>query len=336
MRKFSGMLASAALLASVLVVAPAANAQETITSNGSSYMNSFQQTCSAIYTSHKVTYGSGGSSAGKSSFKAGTTDFGGTDDAYAEGTAPSNFVYVPLVGGPIAITFNVPGVKSLRLTPKLVSDIYNGTVKTWDAAPIKKLNPTAKLPKENIQIVYRSDGSGTTANFGNFMKQVVGGSWTANNAFNTTLGKTPIGIGASGNTGVASTVASTKFSIAYMDLADAKKNTLSAAAIQNNDGEFIVPTPANSGRFIAAQKIGAEGLVEWDYTKKVRGAYTLSLIAYGLAPTASSKPVKAAAVKDYFTFLVRTCGPQVAAANSFAPVQGALQRSALVQIAKIK
>ena len=334
MRKISGILAASALLASIVFVAPAAHASETITGSGSSFMNSFQQVCSALYTKNKANYTSTGSSTGLSQFKAGTTDFGGTDNAYPS-APPANFTYVPLVAGAIVIAYNVPGVSNLRLTPKVIGQIFDGTIKTWDAAPIKKLNPSAKLPKQNIQVVYRSDGSGTTNNFSNYLAQTVGGSWKQNSTWATAVGKSPVGIGSPQNQGVVATVSQTKFSITYADPADAKKNRLTFALVQNGAGEFVKPTAATAARFIAAQPLNAQGLLEFDYKKKVRGGYAITLVAYGLAPTASAKPAKAAAVKDYFTFILRTCGPQRAASGDYVAISGMLQPSALRAVAKI-
>lgn len=335
MRKISGILAASALLASIVFVAPAANASETITGSGSSFMNAFQQVCSALYTKNKANYNSTGSGTGRTQFAAGTTDFGGTDSPYSSG-APSNFTYVPLVAGAIVLAYNVPGVKDLRLTPKVISDIFTGKIKTWDAAPIKKLNPSAKLPKENIQVVYRSDSSGTVQNFANYMIQTVGGTWKDNGTWATALGQSPVGVSAAQNQGVVARLSQTKFSIAIADPADTKKAKLPVALVRNSSGEFVKPTAGTAGRFIAAQPVEANGLVKFNYKAKVRGAYPITLVAYGLAPTASSKPEKAAAVKDYFTYMVRTCGPQRAASGDYVPVTGKLQAAALKLIAKIK
>ena len=335
MRKISGILAAGALLASVVFVAPAANASETITGSGSSFMNSFQTTCSALYTKNKANYTSTGSSTGLSQFKAGTTDFGGTDNAYPS-APPANFTYVPLVAGAIVIAYNVPGVTNLRLDPKTIGGIFDGTIKTWDAAPIKKLNPTAKLPKNKIQVVYRSDGSGTTNNFSNYLRQTVGGKWTQNSTWATALGKSPVGIGSPQNQGVVATVAQTKFAVTYTEPADAKKAKLPYASVQNGSGEFVRPSASTAARFIAAQPSDAQGLVTFDYKKKVKGAYAVTLIAYGLAPTASSKPAKAAAVKDYFNFILKTCGPRNAAAMDYVAISGKLQSTALRLISTIK
>jgi phosphate transport system substrate-binding protein len=338
MRKISGILAASALLASIAFVAPAAHASETITGSGSSFMNSFQQTCSALYTKNKVNYTSTGSGTGRSQFTAGTTDFGGSDDAFTSAEKqPASFVHVPLVAGPIVIAYNLPGVRNLRLDASTIGRIFDGTIKTWDNAAIKKLNPTAKLPKQNIQVVYRSDSSGTTGNFSNYMKQVNGGSWTANGVWATALGKTPVGVGAPQNQGVTAAVKQTQFSITYTEPADAKKNNLPYASVKNAAGQFVFPTVATSSKFIAAQPIDAKGIVTFDYKKKVTGAYPINLIAYGLARTADNKSAaKAAAVKDYFTYILNTCGPQRAAATDYVPITGKLRTTALQLVAGVK
>jgi phosphate transport system substrate-binding protein len=335
MRKISGILAAAALVASITVAAPAAYANETITGSGSSYMNSFQQTCSAAYTANKATYTSTGSGTGKSQFAAGTTNFGGSDSLYSS-DAPANFVYVPLVGGPVGVVYNVKGLKSLRLTAKVTSEIFQGKIKKWNDPKIKTLNPTAKLPNKAIQVVYRADGSGTTNNFGNYMKQVVKGTWTAADGWAEALGQTPVGTSARTNQGVIATVKTLANSITYADTADAKAAKLPFASIQNGFGEFVQPTVANAARFMAKQNLSSSGEVVFNYNTKVKGGYPITLVAYGLAPTKSSNAAKGAAVKDYFTYLIRTCGPQKAAAGNYVAMTGAIQKKALELIARIK
>jgi ABC-type phosphate transport system substrate-binding protein len=131
-------------------------------------------------------------------------------------------------------------------------------------------------------------------------------------------------------------VAQTKFSITITDPADTKKNKLATASIRNALGEFIKPTAASAGRFMAAQPVDASGLVQFNYKAKVKGAYPIALVAYGLAPTASTKPAKAAAVKDYFSYMIKSCGPQRAASGDYVAISGKLQQAALKAIATIK
>jgi phosphate transport system substrate-binding protein len=339
MRKISGILAASALVASITLVAPAAYANETITGSGSSYMNSMQQTCIAGYSAastNKVTYTSKGSGTGKTEFANGSTQFGGSDSLYSS-DQPANFTYVPLVGGPIAIVFNVPGVKTLNLTPKLLDGIFTAKITKWNDAKIKAVNAAvaSKLPNKAIQVVFRSDTSGTTNNFGNYMKQTVGGSWKAADAWADASGSTK-GTGASKNSGIVTTVKGLANSISYADLADVMTAGLSYASLQNGAGQYIKPTVSASAKFLGASTLSSNGEVVFDYKKKVTGGYNLTLVAYGMAPTKSAFASKAAAVKDYFTYFINTCAPKEAAKTGYVAVSGKLKTKALELIAKIK
>jgi phosphate transport system substrate-binding protein len=339
MRKISGILAASALVASITLVAPAAYANETITGSGSSYMNSMQQTCIAGYSAastNKVTYTSKGSGTGKTEFANGSTQFGGSDSLYSS-DQPANFTYVPLVGGPIAIVFNVSGVKTLNLTPKLLDGIFTAKITKWNDAKIKAVNAAvaSKLPNKEIQVVFRSDTSGTTNNFGNYMKQTVGGSWKAADAWADASGSTK-GTGASKNSGIVTTVKGLANSISYADLADVMTAGLSYASLQNGAGQYIKPTVSASAKFLGASTLSSNGEVVFDYKKKVTGGYNLTLVAYGMAPTKSAFASKAAAVKDYFTYFINTCAPKEAAKTGYVAVSGKLKTKALELIAKIK
>ena len=339
MRKISGILVASALVASITLVAPAAYANETITGSGSSYMNSMQQTCIAGYSAastNKVTYASKGSGTGKTEFANGSTQFGGSDSLYSS-DQPANFTYVPLIGGPIAIVFNVAGVKSLNLTPKLLDGIFTGKITKWNDAAIKAVNAAAasKLPNKAIQVVFRSDNSGTTNNFGNYMKQTAGGSWKAADAWADASGSTK-GTGASKNSGIVTTVQGLANSISYADLADVMTAGLSYASLQNGAGQYVKPTVSASAKFLAANTLSSNGEVVFDYKKKVTGGYNLTLVAYGMAPTKSAFASKAAAVKDYFTYFINTCAPKEAAKTGYVAVSGKLKTKALELVAKIK
>jgi phosphate transport system substrate-binding protein len=339
MRKISGILAASALVASITLVAPAAYANETITGSGASYSNSMHQTCIAGYSAastNKVTYASKGSGTGKTEFANGTTQFGGSDSLYSS-DQPANFTYVPMIGGPIAIVFNVSGVKTLNLTPKLLDGIFTAKITKWNDAKIKAVNAAvaSKLPNKAIQVVFRSDNSGTTNNFGNYMKQTVGGKWKAADAWADASGSTK-GTGASKNSGIVTTVSGLANSISYADLADVMTAGLSYASVQNGAGQYVKPTVSASAKFLAANNVSSNGEVVFEYKKKVTGGYNLTLVSYGMAPTKSPFASKAAAVKDYFTYFINTCAPKQAAKTGYVAISGKLKTKALELVAKIK
>jgi phosphate transport system substrate-binding protein len=335
MRKISGIIAASALVASVLFVGPAANA-ETITGGGSSYMGAIQKVCSAAYTAHTVTYTASSSGTGKTNFATGASQFGGSDSLYAPGTEPANFTYIPVIGGPIGIVFNVEGLTNLNLTPKLLSDIFTAKITKWNDKAIAAVNKTiaSKLPDTQIQIVFRSSTSGTTNNFANYMSQVVGGKWTANDTWALASGSTT-GTGASGSAGVISTIKSLKNSIGYVDLADAATAGLPFAAVQNGAKQFIKPSVNASKLFIAKQLMNSNGVVLFDYNEVVKGGYNLSLLSYALAPTKAGS-AKATATKEYLTYFLNTCAPKEAAALNYVALSGTALKTANKLVARVK
>ena len=335
--KLIGVLASTALITTAF--AGPAQAQEQITAGGASYTNALQQVCTQAYTKHKVTYANVGSGTGKRNFRSGTYDFGGSDSLYGPTEAkPANFVYVPLLGGPITIAFNLPGVTRINLTPQMVGDIYLGNIKKWNDPAIVKINKTAKLPDMVITPVYRSDGSGTSFNFTNWLSQKYKAPFKATDAFQTTAGSGALvsgAVAAAQNSGVAASVKATLGAMGYIDIADADKAGLNYAHLQNSAGQFVKATIPASKLFIEKQQLKASGQVVFDYNMVLRGAYDLSLVSYGLAPTKNGT-AKAAAIADYFTFFVNTCSPQNAAAQGYVALSGTLLRKANEAIKKIK
>ena len=211
--------------------------------------------------------------------------------------------------------------------------MYTGKITKWNDKAIVALNKTAKLPNATITPVYRSDGSGTTANFTNYLKQVAGNAWSfADNFKSAATGV--VGVGASGNSAVATTIKSTANSFGYIDLADANKNALAIAHLQNGAGQFLKPSIANSKAFIEATSMKSNGEVIFDYNKKLRGAYNLSLVSYGIAPTKAGT-AKADAVREYLTYFIKDCSPAKAAAVGYVALSGNFQKTALKLVAKI-
>ncbi|MEY4558292.1 MAG: hypothetical protein RL024_450 [Actinomycetota bacterium] len=334
LNKIASISAGAALIAATVFSGSAAMAAETITGTGASYTLSLQTECAAAYTAHKVTYVSKGSTTGRSDYSKGVSDFGGSDIIFKSSeTKPKNFTYVPLLGGPIAISYNIAGVSRLNLTAAVVSDIYLGKITKWNDKAIVALNKTAKLPDATITPVYRSDGSGTTANFTNYLKQVAGKAWAFSDAFKTAATGV-VGVGASGNSAVATTIKSTANSFGYIDLADANKNALAIAHLQNGAGQFLKPTIANSKAFIEATSMKVNGEVVFDYNKKLPGAYNLSLVSYGIAPTKAGT-AKADAVREYLTYFIKDCAPAKAAAVGYVALSGKFQTTALKLVSKV-
>ena len=194
-------------------------------------------------TGNQVNYQSIGSGAGIKQIQAKTVTFGATDMPLGlEDLLKDRFVQWPEVIGGIVMAVNVEGVGSneLVLSGNLVADIYMGKIKKWDDAAIAKLNPTVKLPSTAITVVRRSDGSGTTFNFTNYLSKV-SADWKKSIGEGSAV-EWPVGIGAKGNDGVAGNVQQTKNSIGYVEYAYAKQNKLTTTKMINAAGKTVEPT----------------------------------------------------------------------------------------------
>ncbi len=194
-------------------------------------------------TGNGLNYQSIGSGAGIKQIKAKTVTFGATDAPLtAEDLKKDGLVQWPMVMGGIVPVFNIEGVKSgeLVLDGATLASIYLGTVKSWDDAAIAKLNPGLKLPAAAITVVRRSDGSGTTFNFTDYLAKV-SPEWQSKAGVGTAV-EWPVGVGAKGNDGVAGNVGQTKNSIGYVEYAYAKQNKLTYADLINGAGKRVSPT----------------------------------------------------------------------------------------------
>jgi len=237
--------AKTTLLALALAVSFSTQAAET-TGAGASFVYPAMSKWSADYnkaTKNKVNYQSIGSGGGIAQIKAGTVDFGSSDaplkvaDLQASGLAQ-----FPSVMGAVVPVVNIPGIKpgSVKLTGPLLADIYMGKITKWNDPAIAAVNPGITFPDLKITVVHRSDGSGTTFNFVNYLSKV-NLDWR-NKVGEGTSVKWPVGIGGKGNEGVAAYTKQIKGAIGYVELSYAITNKLNYVAVRNRAGNFIVPS----------------------------------------------------------------------------------------------
>ncbi len=193
-------------------------------------------------TGDKVNYQAIGSGGGIKQLIAKTTDFGGTDaimSAEEDNEAGSPVIHIPTCLGAVVVSYNLPLSQTLKFTPEVIADIFLGKITVWNDSRISAINPGVKLPKLPITVVYRSDGSGTTYIFTEYLDKV-------NQDWSKTVGhgksvKWPIGIGSKGNPGVSGTVNQTPGAIGYVELIYALSNKMPYASIKNKSGKFITP-----------------------------------------------------------------------------------------------
>jgi phosphate transport system substrate-binding protein len=193
-------------------------------------------------TGVEINYNPIGSGGGIAAIQARTVDFGASDapltpDQFA---ACKGCVQIPWALSATSIAYNLADIPShLRMTGPVLAGIYLGTIKKWNAAAIQKLNPKVKLPDTDITPVFRSDGSGTTYNFTDYLA-AVSKAWKSK-VGNATQVNFPTGIGARGSSGVAGVVSRTEGALTYVDIAYSLKNKLKFMAMRNNSGRFVLP-----------------------------------------------------------------------------------------------
>jgi phosphate transport system substrate-binding protein len=198
-------------------------------------------------TGTTVNYQAVGSGGGIAQFSAGTVDFGATDAAMKpeeEATAKkkgSDPVHIPTVLGAVTVSYNVSGVdKGLKLDGKTIADIFLGKIKKWNDPAIAQVSGNSSLPDKDITVCHRSDESGTTKNFTQFLA-AYSPEWESGPGVDKTV-KWPTGTGAKGNDGVAACVKQTDGGVGYVEQAYALQNNFTTAAVKNKDGQFVEPS----------------------------------------------------------------------------------------------
>ena len=240
----------AGIFACAVMMAPAAFAATQIVGAGSTFDFPFFSKAFYAYTGKHpevtVNYQSIGSGGGIQQFTAKTVDFGASDvpmDAKELTRAKDPVLQIPIALGGEGIAYNLPGIgKGMHLTPDVVADIYLGKIAKWNDPAIAKLNPGMKLPDTAITVVHRSDGSGTTYIFTDYLSRVSAEWKTKVGTGKDVQWPAPSSIGGKGNEGVAGLVKQTPGSIGYVELAYLLENSIPYAQLQNKAGKYLYPT----------------------------------------------------------------------------------------------
>ena len=259
-----------------------------------------------------INYQSIGSGGGVSQVKAGTVDFGATDQPLAsDDLAKSNLAQFPIVIGGIVAVVNIAGLDAgkLHLTGPLLADIYAGKIKTWNDPSITKLNPGVKLPSTAIAVVHRSDGSGTTFNFTHYLSQV-SPTWKSGPGEGKTV-NWPTGVGGKGNEGVAGYVKQIPNSIGYVEYAYVLQNKMTYAQLQNAAGTFVSPS--------ADTFSNAAETADWKNAKDFnlvmtnaagQNAYPITATTFILVPKAAKDKSASQASVKFFEYALEHGQPQ--------------------------
>ncbi|HEX8851369.1 MAG TPA: phosphate ABC transporter substrate-binding protein PstS [Gemmatimonadaceae bacterium] len=289
----------------------------------------------------KINYQSIGSGGGIRQLSEQTVDFGASDApmkddelAKAKGGA---ILHVPTVIGAVALTYNLPELKQpLKLDGATVADIYLGTIKKWNDSRIAALNGGVPLPNTDILVVHRSDGSGTSYIFTDYLASV-SPAWKSGPGVGKEV-QWPTGIGAKGNEGVAGQIKQTPGAIGYAELAYAKQNSLPVAALRNSAGEFVTPSLQSA----TAAAAGAVSTLpaNTDYrisivNAKGAGAYPIASFTWILVYQNQTDAAKGKKLVDFLTWAL-TEGEKEASSLDYAPLPEAMSRQIVDRLKTIK
>lgn len=364
----------------VLSVAQPAHAVD-LTGSGASFVDPLLQACKAGFaksSGHSYVYTSTGSGTGKKNSDAQIGDFWFSDSAHTAATKRSTVFHAPIVAAPIAVLVNLPAKKDIYLSAETVAKIFSGEITKWNDPAIaadnnrsvtttiykkdaagnvlkdKAGNPVVlttrtkniyyTLPNQNIKVIFRADGSGTSNNFTKWLNGVAPSIWNkpANDAFTTAFpgninDPKNIGriVGANASQGIATLAKKTPYSITYAEKNWGDAYGLRTAYVSNASGQFVFPDSAAVSAFLGEASQDANGIVTYDYKTKVEGAYTLGIVSYMLVETKYANKAKGDAVEALAKYIL---SPECSASNpklGYVVVAGSFLTKANAQIAKM-
>ena len=303
-------------------------------SGSSAQKNAMAEWINAFQTANPdatIDYQANGSGAGIQDFINNQTAFAGSDSALKpeEQTGADarctggKAINIPMVGGAIAVAYNVEGLDSLTLTPEVIAGIFNSTITKWNDPKIAALNAGVTLPDKAIAQFHRSDESGTTANFTSYLAATAADIWTYE------VGKAwtaPGGQGSKGSDGVASSLTSTPNSIGYVELSFVDGTSLKAAQVDNGGGA-VEATSATAATTIAAATVTGQGgdlALELDPTIKTAGAYPIVLVTYQITCSKGLPAADLAVVKPFLTYTASDAGQGILEGIGYVPITGEL------------
>ncbi|NWF27713.1 phosphate ABC transporter substrate-binding protein PstS [Streptomyces sp. PKU-EA00015] len=289
------------------------------------WVKNFQAACSGV----EVNYQAIGSGGGITKFNQGQVAFAGSDSALKPEEVEESKkickggqgINLPMVGGPVAIGYNLDGVDNLVLDSTTLAKIFDSKITKWNDKAIAALNPDAKLPATEIQAFHRSDESGTTQNLHKYLSEAAPADWKHDPKSKSWLA--PGGQAANGSSGVAAQVKQTQGSIGYFELSYATSQSIDTVKLNTGAAAPVEATTENASKAIAAAKIKGTGndlALSLDYKTKVEGAYPIILVTYEIACDKGNKAETLPTLKAFLNYTVSDEGQKVLAEAGYAPL----------------
>ncbi|BAS28869.1 phosphate ABC transporter substrate-binding protein PstS [Limnochorda pilosa] len=329
-----------AMLVGALVLTPLAASAQTLQLNGAGATFPYPiyslwfDTYRSVKSGVQINYQAIGSGGGIRQITAQTVDFGGSDAALSDeqlAAAPGELLHIPTVIGSVAVVYNLQGVDTgLKLSPEVLADIYLGKVTRWNDESIAQLNPSVKLPDLAIAVARRSDGSGTTNIFTNYLSEI-SAEWKEKVGAGTSVAW-PVGLGGQGNAGVAGLVRQIPGAIGYVEIAYALQNKMSYAALQNQSGRFVLPSLEATS--LAANKPMPEDLRAIIVNTPDPNGYPIAGFTWLLVYKEQEDAKKGQALVDFLWWAVHD-GQKLARQLEYAPLPANVVKMVEEKIASI-
>jgi phosphate transport system substrate-binding protein len=283
----------------------------------------------------RFNYQSIGSGGGQKQILAQTVDFGASDGPMSDDNltkAPGKILHIPTVAGAVVMTYNLEGNPALKLDGETIADIFLGKIKKWNDSKIAASNPGTKLPDKEIVVVHRSDGSGTTFIFTDYLSKV-SGEWKQKVGNNTSV-NWPTGIGGKGNEGVSGQVKLTPGAIGYVELIYALQNKMAFADVKNAAGQFVKPTIESVTAALATANIPDD--FRFSMTNAPGNvAYPIAGATWLLVYEQQKDPAKGKKLVEFLKWAL-TKGEGMAKDLDYAPLPNEVQQRVLKRIEEIK
>lgn len=283
----------------------------------------------------EINYRSVGSGAGIKQLVSQTVDFGASDAPMTDEamkSAPGKILHIPIVAGAVAITYNIPGSPKLHLDEAALAGIYLGEIKKWNDPKIAALNEGVKLPNQDIIVVHRSDGSGTSFIFTDYLS-AVNKEW-ASKVGKATSVSWPAGVGGQGNEGVSGQVKQLPGSIGYVELAYAKQNKLPVAELKNAAGKFVGPSPESVSKAMSTATIPDDFRFSM-VNAPGEGAYPIAGASWVLLYEKQSDVKKGKMLVNFLKWCV-TEGQKTSPKLDYAPLPDSVQERAVKLLDTVK
>jgi phosphate transport system substrate-binding protein len=283
----------------------------------------------------RFNYQSIGSGGGQKQILAQTVDFGASDGPMSDenlAKAPFKLLHIPTVAGAVVVTYKLPGSPTIKLDGPLIADIFLGKITNWKDARLAALNPGLKLPDMDVVVVHRSDGSGTSYIFTDFLSNV-SKDWEKKVGHHPSV-RWPTGLGAKGNEGVAGQVKQLPGAIGYVELAYAHQNNLPSAQIKNSAGNFVAPSLESVAEALATAKIPDDFRFSM-VNPPGENAYPISGATWLLVYQQQKDAAKGKKLVEFLEWAM-TKGEAMASALDYAPLPPAVQSNVLDLVKTIK